>query len=208
MVYFRPLTSADDFHKMALQVLARQMSAYLPTVCRKVETAIHNALVPALEASEEYQALVNGPLDAHFGLPDARKRANAIIQKAADSVHCQAVQVRARGDKLTGGLRITAIPSDFADLLALPEASLTTGKGANLPWLQWLLTAGDSIIIADYGIDFGAYPRSRSGEAIMMKGKTAWKVPIGVSGTLRDNWFTRVTATLQSQIEQAVESAL
>lgn len=192
---------------MALQEAARQLNSYLPTVASKVETAVRNTLLNALQQTPEYSSLVAGPLTGHFGFRDGKSRADAIIQAAASSVKCRVITARNRGANITGGLEITAVPADFGELLSLPQASVDTAKGS-LPWLEWLLTRGDSIIIADYGIAFGDFKSSRSGEAIMMKGLKAYKIPIGVSGTLQDNWFTRCISTMEHTLEAAIAAAM
>jgi hypothetical protein len=92
-----------------------------------------------------------------------------------------------------GGLEIGVLQADFADILSLPEASIVDASGNVLPWLEWLLLRGDQIIIAGHQIQFGNFPNSRSGNAIMIEDDSqAWRIPPIFSGVINDNWLTRV----------------
>lgn len=42
------------------------------------------------------------------------------------------------------------VRNDFRDLLALSSASFVTEKGAKLDWLDWLLNAGDTVVVAGW----------------------------------------------------------
>ena len=98
-------------------------------------------------------------------------------------------------------------PSNFANLLSLPEASQPI-EGGSLPWLSWLLTAGDSIIIANFGVEFGSFPQSRTGGARMAQKAAPYKVNSAFSGTEDDNFITRSISVASGEIRRIIKGVL
>lgn len=209
------VTTSDEFQKMAMEAIRDELNKKIPLILKMIEDKIANNIKRIFIVSDEYNALVNGPLNAHFGIPqgEAIGRLDEIINKVADSVVVEFKRISVRGGQFGGGLTIKAVNGDFSDVLSLPAARVELDSGGHIPWLEWLLLKGDSIILAGYEIKFGNYSNSRSGEAIMVKNEIkAWKVPIGVSGTVRDNWFTRAVENsfdfLDKLIDNAVQDSL
>ena len=89
----------------------------------------------------------------------------------------------------------------------MPGGSVTTEAGASLPWLQWLLTAGDAIIVTGYSVEYSGSPTSRSGGAIMVP-KGVFKVDSSFSGTADDNFISRAINKYQDRIKESVEKNL
>ena len=79
-------------------------------------------------------------------------------------------------------------------------------KGGSLPWLDWLINLGDSVIIADFGVTYG--PFGRSGQARMSVKKRPFKVDTAFSGTPEDNFITRALDKRASEIESAIRRSL
>lgn len=187
------ITPVDEIERMALQAIRDELNKRLPKVAELVATDF-SRIKPIFVNSNEYQALIDGPLDAHFGIPKntALDRLDVIVDTLIKSVVVEAKRVSVRSKRLTGGLTVKAFQADFQDLLGLPEGQVITAKNELLPWLEWLLIRGDEIIVQEYRIDFGSHPQSRSGKAIMISDEASvWRVPPGVSGTIRNNWITR-----------------
>ena len=78
------------------------------------------------------------------------------------------------------------VRNDFRDLLALSSASFVTEKGTRLDWLDWLLNAGDTVVVA--GWHYRPAADGRSGLRIMQSGK-AFRVPPEFSGTPLNNFI-------------------
>lgn len=92
-------------------------------------------------------------------------------------------------DKLTnGGLEINFQPSNFNNLLSLPFGHVVY-EGGDLHWLKWLLTAGDTVIVANYQYN-PVTGLGRSGLGNMVGGGS-WRVPPQFSGTIDNNFITR-----------------
>lgn len=110
-------------------------------------------------------------------------------------------------DNLKGGLEINFQPSDFINLLSLPEGH-TIYSGGDLHWLDWLLKRGDNIIVVNYQYNpltgFG-----RSGLGIMVPGGS-FRVPPQFSGTEKDNFITRalIGPTQEQEISKIIQDAL
>lgn len=187
------ITPLADIQKMMMNEIRDQFNRALPTVAAAVQKDLRQNIPRVFTKSREYESLLLGPLNAHFGFEAGSEagRLDEIIFALANSIVVEHVRVGVRGGDFTGGLRIKAFNGDFQDLLALNSA-FVQNKGETLPWLEWMLLRGDEIIIADYVINFGDHPRSRSGDAVMIpKEGGIWRVPPGVSGTQNKNWITR-----------------
>ncbi|HCI71445.1 MAG TPA: hypothetical protein DHV30_12970, partial [Balneola sp.] len=79
---------------------------------------------------------------------------------------------RISGDKIVAKFTIEAAPSDLQTVTSGSEDGLQeTEKGQSLPWLKWLLTLGDAVIIRSFEVKAGFPKRSRTGDKIMVKGR-------------------------------------
>jgi hypothetical protein len=81
-------------------------------------------------------------------------------------------------------------PDSLINLLALKSGHVTTNKGTDLHWLNWLLEKGQSVIVIGYRYNPDTAPRGRSGGGTM-SGGSAWRVPPEYAGTISDNFVTR-----------------
>lgn len=176
------------------------------SLSRKVPT-IKSKLIPiiraALNASPEINSLRGGLLALEFGLES--DPTSSIIESIIDSLEVNFTPINPK--TFAGGLSLVMQPSDFANLLSLPEASQPIEDGS-LPWLSWLLTAGDSIIIANFGVEFGSFPQSRTGGARMAQKAAPYKVNSAFSGTEDDNFITRSISTASGEIRRIIRGVL
>jgi len=207
------ITPINKIKSDILKDIRNTLNKILPAVAKNVEADIKERIIkPVFVSSPEFEALANGPLDAHFGIPqgEALGRLDSIVDTLIDSVFVEAKKISIAGGNFRGGLVVKAIKDDFVDVLGLEAAVVEdTKRGYELPWLDWLLIRGDSIIVTDFQIEFGTFPGSRSGKAIMDKQKGAlWRVPPGVSGTPRNNWFTRAIKSSQNFLSKAIEASV
>ena len=134
-----------------------------------VKKLVRNALL----AQPEVVSLDGKRLAGEFGLPNGGSRINNIIQVWLNNIQFKSKKTTIRSGKINNTLQLTMIRSDYSDVLTLPDASITTEKGQILPWLEWLLRFGDRVIIRDFDVSFqrGRLGRSRSGLAVMVKGR-------------------------------------
>lgn len=123
---------------------------------------------------------------------------DAVAQRTADSVLIRYGRLRRVGAQIGGRIGIFAVKSDFSDVLDLPEATLTTEKGDELPILKWILIMGENPIYQVRGYK-AVYARGtgRSGGATMQPTKNSsefFRIDSSYSGTSTDNWLTRAFA--------------
>ena len=158
----------------------------------------------ALEASPEISSLNGGTLRADFGIPSGKDVTTQIVQAIVNSITFSAQKFSASAGNIRGGVTIGIQPTSFVNLLGLGITE--TENTGSIPWLQWLLTAGDSIIIADFGVDYGPY--GRSGMARMTVKRRPFKVDSAFSGTPEDNFITRALESKGDDIQKAIVRSL
>lgn len=191
-----------------LNVLKPEVDKYFRDIVTAVQPKIIQLVTDAIIRAPEYDSLLNGRLKAEFGLPDSGSRVDTIIS-FWQKIEVVYKKMSIIGDKLQGGFALQMIPSDFNDVINLPEATLITEKGTDLNWLEWLLLFGNQTIIKDYTVKMGPNTRSRTGLAIMtgaIAGK--WGVPSEFAGVQSNNWITRAIDSVDSEIESAFLSAM
>lgn len=217
-VSIRIVTPLNEIERMANKAIRDELNKGLGKVAQLVEQDFRR-IKSIFIKTDVYESLTQGPLDAHFGIPkgEAFDRLDAIIDTLIGSVQVRPVRVAVRAGKLTGGIVIKAFRADFEDILGLPESRVEytkqtepdKGEPVTLEWLDWLLIRGDEIIIEEHEISFGNHPRSRSGKAVMVKNETSvWRVPTGVSGTIRKNWITKAVEDSRKFIEQFLSNSI
>lgn len=173
-----------------------------PRAINPIKKMVKKKLFDSLVDSPEYNAIAAGNLRIELGLVDGEGRLLDIIDQWIRDVEVKFKRFRAGNSGLTGGITITAVKSDYFDVLGLSEAELITDKGEELPWLQWLLLEDTNIIIADYEVKFGL-GRGRTGGGNMVPGGE-WSIPSQFAGGQGDNFVTRAIEIIQPDLEREV----
>jgi hypothetical protein len=142
-----------------------------------------------------YRSLLSGELLGELGIPDVESRLREVLITIQKSVEVNALPTSLRGNRISGGLSVGMLRSSMDDILGLPAASYMSGRH-EVPWLSWLVTAGDRIMVFGYDVTFrlseAARQVSRTGLAIMIPSPGhGWRVPAEFSGTLDSNFLTR-----------------
>jgi hypothetical protein len=187
------------------KALAKEGNKVLSNSARRIEAKVKNIVATALAASPELSSLSSGSLKFDFGL--VGDPSPQIIDAIVNSVDVSITKIRATGRKFSGGVTINIQPSSFSNLLSLSVANQEIESGGSIPWLSWLLTEGDSIIIANFGVEYGA-GTGRSGGATMDEKFAPFKVDAAFSGTVDNNFITRAIQPYLKQISQIVISEL
>ena len=108
------------------------------------------------------------------------------------------------------GFNIQIQPLSYLNVLDLPGSVQITEKGENLPWLDWLLTYGSTVmIIGTHGVKYTN--GGRSGGAQMIEGYNygrGFMVDPQFSGTYADNFITRAISKHTPAIIAAAYSIL
>jgi hypothetical protein len=192
--------SNKQIEKMIKSALVGDVDKVLSKAVSRVKSAIGPIITSALASSPEISSLSSGQLRAEFGLTSDPSQ--AIISSVVNSIN---VTVSRVDKNLNGGFSIEIQPDSFSNLLS-GSFSEQLIDGGTLPWLEWLLTAGDSILIADFGVEFGNY--GRTGKARMSKKKAPYKVPSVFSGTIDNNFVTRAIDGAFPQIKEIIRRSL
>lgn len=198
----RLVDSIAKIEKDIKSALVRDLNAHLNkrkfVAVDKLKKAARSFILNQPEIYSLQQGGVVFSLNSLFGLPKGTdiSTVNTIADAVADSIQISFSKI----DKdFKGGLTFKIQPEDFQNLLGLPEGHVVTQKGADLHWLDWLLTKGDTVIIAGYHYDVQG--DGRSGVGTMIAGNS-FRVPSSFSGTTSDNFVTRAFIGNQKEVEK------
>jgi len=205
MVRIKLLESNKEIASKINKALAREFNAKM----RKKSAVLNNRLRPiitnALFNSPEILSLQSGVLRFDFGLTG--DPGPQIVQAVVDSLRISVNPAKGNSNNISGGFLLHLQPNDYTNLLTLPVAMQALEIEGRVPWLEWLLLAGDAIIIAHFGVEYGA-GKGRSGGAHMVRLADApfgpFKVNSTFSGTIDNNFITRAISRVSSQIKQAI----
>ena len=174
---------------------------------------VRGIVIAAIISTDTWKSLAgNSPkgLDAHFGIPKGENadRLRSLLDIWSKEVRVVPHNIKRGRDQNIFSYTFYAIQADWANVLnssagrVINDSSNSRlGKTTTvIPWLQWLLIAGDQTKISGYQIAFGNYGKnSRSGKAIM-KPQMEWIVPPEFSPFSTDNNFiTRALEDLSKE---------
>ena len=145
--------------------------------------------------SPEAKSLFGGILQAELGPKDTDVNAvlNFVVQRLVDTISIDFKPFSPFGGIMRGHIELSLYPKTLTnDILAFSASSYLTGKGVKIPWMEWLLTLGDRVIVRRYTVDYLHTRNSRTGLATMAPDKTkGWRVPPAFSGTTTNNFISR-----------------
>lgn len=190
-----------DIQNAILREMAKQLNVILLQVVSddSLKTNVRELVGTQIINSPEFDSLLSGDLAAIFGLKDSSSILVSIVETIKNSIevtHSPAIVV---AGVLNASITVSVLKSDFSDVLSLPGVSYTT-DGGEVNWLEWLLKAGDGIVIGDYTAVLVDTPISRTGHAIMKKSSRGFRVPPEYAGTINNNWLTRALEDLEHPI--------
>ncbi|MDA9779048.1 hypothetical protein N9D38_11445 [Rubripirellula sp.] len=170
-------------------------------VQRRLENAIRNWVMD----SDTIQSLMENKhfsLKAKFGLTDVDAQ-QAVNDLTIAIGRCLRAEIRDSAKSIE--VEFSFVRSDFSDLLSLSSSSFMTEKGKDIPWLNWLLTQGDRVVVADYR--YIPADNGRSGYGIMIGGKS-FRVPPQFSGTPENNFVNRLFDGKDKQLTDILSGLL
>lgn len=151
--------------------------------------------------SNTYYSLNFGDLQRDFGFSPGENVAEQVVKTISSSIQLSKLGPTSLS---LGGFRLEILKEGIQSLLSKDFAAYDS-NGNTVDWLRWLLTAGDTIVIADYQVmkDKGTLlSSSRSGYALMISPKMSkgFRVDPSHSGTIDDNWITRALFSAQQDM--------
>ena len=201
----RIVTSNARMRALINKALAKEGEQILKKASSNIRKQVKEVVRRAIAICPEIQELSSGVLKFDFGLTE--DPSSAIINSVANSTRVSVSKISSRGGSFRGGIKITIQPSSFANLLSLPVAQQAIEQGGSIPWLKWLLTAGDAIIIGDFGVDY-EMGTGRTGGATMKQSEKPFKVNPLYSGDEIDNFITRAIEPTAREISAIVRKEL
>lgn len=187
------------------KLLAKEGDRALRNASPRIKRRIKGVVLGAISTCPEISEISSGSLRLDFGLTS--DPTDEIITAIVNSVYVEVRRIRSAAGKFSGGVTILVQPSNYQNLLGLPGAQQQIEDGSSLPWLSWLLTRGNDIIVSDYGVVLGA-GLGRTGGAKMSKNKGPFMVDPQYSGTPEDNFITRALAPYEKTISSIIREEL
>lgn len=200
--------SASSLNKKLSKELAQQINSRLRKNKSRIENKLRGLIPAWIRSSPEIASLndegIQGSLNAQFGLypGQAGSATDAIVSAVVSTVE---VRIRSVSRNLNTSALVEFVvqPLSYDNLLFIPEGTvIQTTNGKPLPWLEWLLTLGNTIVVAGY--QYTPEDLGRSGGGTMNPG-TGWRVPPQYSGTIEDNFITRALANRETQIQPILQ---
>ncbi len=186
------------------KALTKAINKTLADAAVKIKRGAYPVIRNAIAESPEIQSLKSGTLKAEFGLES--DKTSELIDAIMSSLDVTVTKVRGGKFARSGSVAIVLQPNNYENLLSKAFASQLTEDGTVLPWLSWLLTLGDKIIIADFGVVLGEFGRSGGGR--MAKQAKPYKVNSSFSGTTNNNFITRAVRSAAPVIQNLLKKSI
>jgi hypothetical protein len=197
------LPSEAALRTIVLDGFAEQLDARFRAALPRLRSAVGAIVDSAIKESPEAASLVRGRLRHLLGVVDAGPVLAAIGKNVAEAMNLSVVPVRRQGQAIVGGIRLEVLKKDLSEVLSVPGAYFISEGRYEVPWLEWLLTAGDRVVVSEHHFAAGFSHKSRTGEGVMVRGAN-WRVPSEFSGTRDNNFVTRAVALAGPAIQRAV----
>jgi len=182
------IANNQSIGKDILIALLPDIIDYMNNVIKYIKINLPEVVRNAIVSTPEYQSLVGGQLQFELGIPDVNQKISGLLNIWMNNIVYEYQIPRIANNKIIGNFSVGMIRVDFDDVIYSEYATIRDVKGYSLPWLEWLLTEGNRILVPSHEVVFGASRYSRTGNAIMRKSKNrSWKVPSQYAGTLNDN---------------------
>lgn len=186
----------QNFRRFIDKELEARVRKMIARARRRIRAALKPIIIDAIYDCPEMVSVREGILKYDFGL--TTDPTSLISWVVADSM-----TVRYTTDTRYIALFSVQIqPASHENLYDLEVAYQETEKGVQLPWLEWLLELGDSVIVADFGVKYEA-GEGRTGNAFMAKNyNTPFRVDSNFSGTISNNFITRALNRKKQEIQE------
>ena len=192
-----------NLEKEILKALRPEINTYLIKALPGIKKQIQYLIRGSLENAPEYQSLLGGQLQAELGVVNPQVALDQVVDGLIAGIEVFRKNAVVAGNQISADFEIGILSSDLHEVFSSASQYITE-KGKIIPWLEWLLTLGDTIILREYEVRLGFQPGSRTGLATMVTGVRGWKVPTQFSGTVGDNFLTRALDGLDTHIEDII----
>ncbi len=200
MITLKLTQSVLEIEKEINKAIAKEFNGRIRSKNKRVLGVFKRSIESWVMSQPEIQSLLSqgekNSLNAQFGLTPgvAGSSVARIVNSVVESTE---VEIKKIDEKLNGGVIFKCQTDTFSNLLGLPEGHVVTKKGADLHWLDWILTQGDRAIIIGYDYEPSGDGRSGGGT---MKGGKSFRVSPSFSGTPNNNFITRALSGKETEI--------
>lgn len=207
----------QKIERSILDIFADEINTRLGFGLFRIIDKIKRVVADRIKAAPEYSDLISKTqIRAEIGLVDGQSKLDNIIKIFVDGIRVDTVPFRRSGKTIKGELVISIIREDYADVLNTPSATYTYfskryNKEVTIPWLEWLLIAGNEILVYNFKVRFGNDLKgSRTGQAVMAKDNfgAGWHVPGQYTGFADDNFVTRALDGIEQDLSDILENEL
>lgn len=182
-----------ELERIAAQILDRSK----PIIKEKVGELV----TAALRASPEYNIILSDSnIQGFLGSTQYASVLEQVINLLVNNISV---------NRRKTALEITLFAGNYASLSQVPFAQFVSESGIVIPWLEWVLLSGTSVVNTTHAFVFGDFENSRTGFGLMFPSSLVTtnslsSVPAQIAGTAADNWITRALNPLGPDIEQIV----
>lgn len=198
------ITKAPTIALLIKDRIADKMNNSVTLSIPNIRSMVADLLKDSIRNSPEVNELLDGNLRHQLGATKDEVEATVdfLIDRLIATMKIDFKAFKKFGGKFGGYLEVAIFPQTLIDeLMAFPKASFLTKKGVKIPWMEWLLTLGDRIIVKKYDIDYLHTRGTRTGGASMKPTRVrGWRVPAGYSGTRTNNFITRALDNIENHV--------
>jgi hypothetical protein len=199
--------------KMLFEVV-QQVDKKMRAAAPQINLLVGELIEEKIRATPHVRSLISGQLQADFGLNigEAEEAIESLLFVIKRSVKVN-LGIKNRGTlgNLAWSMSVSILPDGFSDVLKGIGAYKSPRSGEFIPWMEWLLTKGTTVIYDDFFVAKGEFKTSRSGFALMFpSGQSGriFRVEPTFAGTADDNFVVNTIASLLPEIGNIMFSYL
>ena len=193
-----------------MQAIADHINSIAIKIAADVTETIKPLVYDAVHDCHEMQALRSSDLRAAMGLnpPQARDVSKQIAESVSSSLIVESGKVTPKN--LSTMISIYVQPAGLDNVLSVGGSTVnytsTEGKQVTIPWLDWLLTEGDRILVSGFSLELGQGLGRSWGGRMVETPTGSWRIEPQYAGTLTDNFVTRALA--EKKLESAISKEI
>jgi hypothetical protein len=193
--------SFERFKKNVINELRERAKSLVQRNYSKIRRAVKPVIVDAIYDCPEMESLRSGKLRYDLGVK--ADPTLLISWSVADTMKLQ----YAYSNQYIFNFSISIQPGRYENLLDLPQSVFISENGRKVPWLEWLLTNGTKVIMADFGVLYKEGV-GRTDGAITVKNVTPFMIDPAFAGVSGDNFISRALNKNAQKIQQAAWQTL
>jgi len=206
--------STSSVSAKVLFEVVEQVDKRMRKAAPQINLRVGELIETRIRATPHVKSLISGQLQADFGLNigEAEEAIESLLFVVKRSVKVN-LGIKNRGSlgNSAWSMSVSILPEGFSDILKGIGTYQSPRSGEFIPWMEWLLTKGTTIIYDDFFVAKGEFRTSRSGFALMFPSGESGKmfrVDPNFAGTADDNFVVNTIASLLPEIGNIMFSYL